>query len=81
MDGILQKSDLVLVLISFCLPVTPFLLTGMPNDGYAMYVWRSGYDPSREKKFSLPGIFIYLFRDFFHVKFEVGYIIFGRNKL
>jgi hypothetical protein len=35
----------------------------------------------REKKFSLPGIFVYLFRDFLHVKFEVGYIISGRNKL
>jgi hypothetical protein len=34
-----------------------------------------------ENKFSLLGIFIYLFRDFFHVKFEVGYIISGRNKL
>lgn len=46
MDVILQRSHLVLVLISFCLPVTPFLLTGMTNDGYAMYVWKSGYDPS-----------------------------------
>ena len=33
------------------------------------------------EKNSLPGIFIYLFQDFFHVKFEVGYIISGRNKL
>jgi hypothetical protein len=35
----------------------------------------------REKKFSLPGTFLYLFLDFIHVKFEVGYIISGRNKL